>query len=216
MRRYREEKQWNIFCAVDISENSEIFFQEKKKVFSSLISLLWNATLSSGDNFGGYIFWEKQNQFIPANKRRENISNILYSLEQTYCPKAPNVSQLLVNNMKKSIIFYLTDRIEIDEKKYKALALKHDVIYVYISSHFENTLDGGWIRYLTDGWNDIFLNLDNQAKKNLYIKKRNSQITHLGKKLQNIDISFLSLDEQSDIYIELLNLIRLRQWNRYV
>ena len=53
-----------------------------------------------------------------------------------------SVDFLLKNPLKRSIIFILSDTHSLDEISFKIAAQKHDIIFVSLASHFENTLEG--------------------------------------------------------------------------
>jgi hypothetical protein len=67
---------------------------------------------------------KKYKNLIPRGQREKmNFQNILHIQE------------------KKSILFFISDSLEVDERYFKALCLKHDIVYIHISSLFENTLE---------------------------------------------------------------------------
>jgi hypothetical protein len=51
-----------------------------------------------------------------------------------------DISPLMNPKLKRSIIFILSDSMNIGEKSFKSACKKHDIIYIFMSSHFEDTL----------------------------------------------------------------------------
>jgi hypothetical protein len=49
---------------------------------------------------------------------------------------------IMKNPIKRSVLFVMSDSMIIDEKSFKLAAMRHDIVFVHVSSHFENTLDG--------------------------------------------------------------------------
>jgi hypothetical protein len=47
---------------------------------------------------------------------------------------------LLKTPIKRSVVFIMSDTMNIDEKSFKHAAIKHDIIFIHVSSYFENKL----------------------------------------------------------------------------
>jgi len=139
MRRYREEKEWNILCCIDIRESIEFDGGIKKQVYRDCISLLWEASLFSWESFWGILLWASD-MYIPLSKKQENIPRLSMFDNYWYKSSSCDYSYLMNPIIPKSVVFIISEVLSPDLKKLQILSLKHDVIYVSIASSFENTL----------------------------------------------------------------------------
>lgn len=135
---------------------------------------------------------EWQNQ-----KTEENQISLNYTL-----------TQLSNIKLKNNLVFILTDNMSIEnDKNLKVLSLKNDIIYVNIFDNFENTLDWSLenscvLGFLGTKKESIFIDNLDERKKEEYIKLRKQKIEDLKKYLQSFGISYLKIDNLSNIYKE--------------
>lgn len=211
MRRYREEKQGNILCSVDVT--SSLFFQkEKKQVIIELINLLHRATLSSGESFGWYIIDSKGNQYIPPKKTHIPLYKLLqFSSHPRRIDTLLNIDFLARPLQKRSVVFIISDSLEVDRKSFKVVSEKHDIIYIHISSVFENTLEGIGLTELR--WQDhcLGIDLDNWELRQKYIEARKTSMMNFSQELKSIWIDSVFLDESKSLLSELLKLMDRRK-----
>ncbi len=212
MRRYREEKQWNILCIADNRESLMFWNWEKRNLLQEVVHVLYHASSSNGESFGWYILDEMGETYIPPKKNPVN----LYALEKlsVYPRKISetlSIDFVMKNKLKRSIIFILTDSMNIDEKSFKIAALKHDIIFVHISSHFENTLEWDGISSLR--WENRWVAIDlwDSEKKQIYIDKRKQKLSDFSIRLKRLWIDSIYLDEYSSIFATFLWLMKLRE-----
>lgn len=214
MRRYREEKKWNILVIVD-ERASLYFWEEKIQLCQDIIELLYNATISSGEAFWGYSLDANGVRYTTPVKDM----TALYKLK-SFSGKSRKTSTklsldfLMKNPIKKSIIFVISDNLNLDEKSFKIAAQKHDIVYIHISSHFENSLQWKGIRQLRFWKYSFNLNLDDTKKVEDYIAWRKQEKQDFSKKLENIWMSSLFLDESSSLMAEFLKFMKQRMIKR--
>lgn len=213
MRRYREEKQWNILCLLDISESLYFWNQEKLQVLDELIELIARACFSSWESFGGYLLGEKEEKYIAPEK---SILP-LYKLKK-YNNISPrrggnklSLTSLVKKKWRKSIVFVVSDSLDIDKKSFQIAWLKHDIVYVHISSYFENTLDGKGLSHLRNKGLNLWINLDDMKAKEIYKQKRESQLLEFSRSLRKIGIDSVFIDERTSIFVEFLKLMKRRE-----
>ena len=214
IRRYQEEKDAPILCIVDMTTSLDFIDGElKQKCMSEVIKLLWHVSLGSGESFGGYKLYQENHIYIPARKTPLSLAE----LEKKYSQNLRDIHQsldiwfLLKKPLKRSIIFILSDSMNLDMRSFKIAALKHDIIFVSLASHFENTLEWKGI-YRMQGKKDGFaLDLDDLWKKQRYQEHRKEQQKSFQNELRKNKIDCIFLDETSSIVSNFLSLMYARE-----
>lgn len=214
MRRYREEKGGNILCLIDFRESLE-FSQEKKKLVTDISELLYSASIATWEAFGWFKLDARTPQFVKPLKSRVALLQLI-SFPEKYknIHTALSLDFLVKNRGKRSVVFVISDSLDIDEKSFQVAAMKHDLIYIHISSHFENMLEGKGIYELRDGNSSISIDLDDTRLVNTYRQKRRQQLEDFWKKLKALWVDSLFLDEQSSLFAEFLTLMKQRETRR--
>jgi hypothetical protein len=214
MRRYREDKQGRILCVIDNSVTLWFQWWIKKRLVSQVTALLWTAALKSGESFGWYVFWEKDWMYVPDKKRQSNILILQNLIREAPSKHTPQLWKLLSKNQKRSVMFYLTDREDIEISDFKTLAIKHDLIIIYISTYFENTLYGKGLSSMRWDNSRMYIDLSDTKLKQEYILARWKKMKYLDTTARKYGISFLSIDESSHLYLEFLHLMQRRIWRK--
>lgn len=214
MRRYREEKEGTILYILDTNE--QILRNEdttKKNLLYSVVELIGVSSMMTHELFWGYILEEGTQKYIEPKKSYTALYNVLW-----YSPTIPRSTENLMSidflmrkSLKKSIIFIISDRLEIDTKSFKIAALKHDIVYIHISSVFENTLNKQGIVSLRWSLFSRGIDLDDEIKKETYQELRKNKIKNFQKSLYKIGIHSISIDESSSVYAEFLTLMKRRE-----
>ncbi len=213
MRRYREEKQGTILCYLDIRKSLYFWWNSlKKNLVKDIVSLLAHASFWSGEAFWGYIVWENKWRYIEAKKSKISLYKMLHieDIVPRSLEKKLSLEALLKNPLKRSIVFVISDNFDIDEKSFKMAALRHDLVYIHISSHFENTLDGSWVWIFRWKKQLLWIDLDKEEIKNEYRKKRQEKMKNFSKKMRKMRIDTLFLDEKKSLFAEFLKLMKQR------
>jgi len=213
MRRYREEKEWKILCVLDI--RSSLLYSDgaiKKELIQDVVWLIWWASLSLWESFWGYIVSWSGNQYIRPKKNKFVIAQM---------QKIPMVGRgmneecvfdfLLKKSLSRNIVFVVSDSRTPDMYSLKIAANKHDIVYVHISSSFENTLDGIWVQYLQSGNYGVAIDTGNRDKNVLYTKERKRVLDTFKKDLRKIWIDSIFVDETSSLISEFLKLMKYRE-----
>jgi uncharacterized protein (DUF58 family) len=212
MRRYREEKQGNILCVLDIRESLNYENEIKKSIYLEVLDLLYHASKLSWESFGWYLYDSLWAKYI-APKKSPVWLHSLEKLSENYRKntQALNLDFLLKNPMKRSVIFVISDSLNLDEKSCKLANMKHDIIFVHISSYFENTLQWEWISRLQWWWKWVSINLDDQEKRKKYVVKREQQLQDFSKNTKKLWIDSIFLNEKTSIFTEFLKLMKQRE-----
>ena len=212
IRRYREEKQWNILCVVDMWDSLSYSAWVKQWIYREVLALLYHGSKLSWESFGWYVLDNLWSSFIPASKTPIWYHK-LDKLSKSYrdSRNALRLSFMMKNPMKRSVVFVVSDSLNIDEKSFKLAALKHDVVYVHVSSNFENTLDGKWISRLRWFTRWFSIDLDDEKKRLEYALKRKEKLDNFSKKLKKYWVDSIFLDEDTSIFAEFLKLMKRRE-----
>lgn len=213
MRRYREEKRGDVICAVDVSENLYSWWEKRVGVLQDLIEIIWLSTQKIGENFSGYIFapWSTQ---IFEKKDKMSYKKMQKSIPIRIDSWNSELPLLLQKHIARSFLFLITDKEHIDFTLYKQLAQKHDLICIQVSTHFENTLEKDGLAILEDTSSNIYIDLSDKEKISTYQIKRQEKIWNRMLQAEKNKFSFINIDEQSNVFLELLYLMKRRQWKK--
>jgi len=214
MRRYREEKQGDILCVLDMTESLYFEWNEvKMEVLNEVLELVSTASIGSGESFGGIIIWDDSSEFIPAQKSML----ALYKLRK-YKEVPPRsiksvwtLKNLTKYNLKRSIVFVISDSLHIDEQSFRLAAIKHDIVYVHISSYFENTLEWKWMSHLRGRSKSLAIDLDDENIKKTYKAERENQLKNFSRRLKQLGVDSIFLDEKKSVFAEFLYLMKRRE-----
>lgn len=212
VRRYTEEKQWVILCVNDVCTELWHDSNIKKQLAKELITLLWKSAINSWESFGGIIPHAKTQVYIAPSKSMQVIHQCSSAVSYKKNEATTNFDFLLEKHFKGSVVFILSDNINPDMSSLKKASMKHDVIYVYLASYFENTLSWSGLVHLRNESHGIYIDLDNQEQKNVYILERLRQLDTLKKSLQKIWIDSVFIDEKSSLFVEFIKLMKQREW----
>lgn len=211
MRRYKEEKSSDILCYIDMRVSLHHQKWVKLELLQEITDFLYHASVSSSEKFWWYI--DSKNKLLYINPQRNPSS--LYKIHNFTGEFHPlntqlDISALMNPKLKRSIIFIISDSMNIHEKSFRSAALKHDVIYIHISSYFEDSLDSTWISVLRGIWWDITIDLDDDDRKQSYIQLRQKQKDMFSSQLKKLWIDSMFLHERSSLQWEFLKLMKKR------
>lgn len=205
MRRYQEERESTLHLVIDESEStSENYDDEKYILKNTLIELISQACIQSNIQ---YTWWRKwkykivqevhKNPYITERRLLQKFSEI---------PRWEDIFSLrefVRRKKKKSIYIIISDSLYFEEKSLKALAMLHDVIFLHVSSSFENTLSWTWVHAISWKYN-LYIDLDNKQKKEMYVIKRKQQLNDFKKKLRSFNIRVWFFETWCNIKLELI------------
>lgn len=136
---------------------------------------------------------KSKNKSKEKEKEKESILNYFNSLK-----------------IKKSLVFFLTDNLEIKNKELKILWIKNDFVVCNIFNSFENNLKWKGLKwfYNSNSNSNLTVDLDDNEKKQKYINLRKNKILNLKKKVLNNKWKYLLLDDTKNIYKEMCKLFK--------
>jgi uncharacterized protein (DUF58 family) len=214
VKLFEEERELGVYFLCDFESTQN----EKKQVLMESIYLIWFSAIKSSDKVGLCTRGSNWIDFVVAKKWRSHFVNIVNRLHSFFsCSDNWNIWKSMnmlsyFNNLKvsKNLVFLFTDRLDLDDTGMKILALKNDVVVVHIFSHFENYLDGGGVLWLKGGSVDLFIDLDDDVKKQEYIGLRREKLRLFQKKILQLGGSYIFLDEKKNVYKEFFTFMRGR------
>jgi len=217
--------------------NSWFGFNKIDLVFEVLY-LVWLSAIKSWDKVWAFIFDNTIQNICLAKKWKNNFINIInlitkYAEKDTTNKWFINViKSILFENIfkiindnekinkksglnyfnslkiKNSMVFYLTDSLDVDLKDLKVLCVKNDLVLCNLFNSFENNLKWVWMSWFKS-WNDsIFLDLDNKDKVNKYIALRSSKIDSLKKFIHRNWWKYILIDETKNIFKEFYKIFK--------
>lgn len=211
MRRYKEEKSSDILCYIDMRESYTYQDGLKLWLVRDITDLLYHASISSSEKFGWYIDSKSVVEYIAPKRNPSSLLKIHnFSWDFHEITDTLSISALMNPKLKRSIIFIISDSMNIDEKSFKTAWLKHDIIYIHISSHFEDTLSEDWISYLRWIWWNISIDLSDKQKKLEYQELREKTKNEFSVKIKKMWIDSMFLSEKSSLPWEFLKLMKKR------
>lgn len=210
-KRFREERELRVVFVLDLRESMYFNIWENNKI-NSLIEtfyiLAYSANLNN-DRIEVVLFDEKTYEIVKLTKQKSSILMLIskinnFSKNTKKLKLTKNIFEyILALNIKKSLIFYLTD--EIKTANYlKVLAHYNDFVYINIFDYFENKLSTKWVFNLWFWLKNLFLNT-RSSKVEKYIAYREQKISDFRKTLKKINIDYLHIDDKTNIFLLLLN-----------
>lgn len=215
VRRYREERELEVLFVLD-SGLSMFFWEDQQKIdtLREIFYILGFSAVQNGDKVGAFILQGKDHRFIPYKKGNTNLLKVFQHIP-TKPPHTINKTLYLdflnKRTFRKSLLFLVTDSLDIDETSLKISALKHDIIFIHISDDFENTLEGSGVHVLKEGKTQISIDLDNTRKKQQYIEMRKKKIATLKQKLLGYKIDSIFISNSDNPYKKILQLMKHRE-----
>jgi uncharacterized protein (DUF58 family) len=141
IKKYREERELNIYLAVDVS--SSAWFGtgsvSKRELAANVAALLAVTALHNNDRVGLVLFADGIREFIPPQEGRHHllhvIRQLLYSEPRRSRTEIASVTSYIANVTKKrNVVFVLSDFLDFDfETPLRALGHKHDVIALILN-----------------------------------------------------------------------------------
>ena len=158
IKKYREERELNIYLAVDVS--SSAWFGtgslSKRELAADVAAVLAVTALHNNDRVGLVLFADGVREFIPPGQGRHHLLHVIRQLLFAEPRRSPteiaSVADYLANVTKKrNVVFVVSDFLDVDfEAPLRALAHKHDVIALILNDPREIELPSVGIVALED------------------------------------------------------------------
>lgn len=173
IKKYREERELNIFLAVDVSSSSWFGTADvsKRELAADVAALLAVTALHNNDRVGLVLFADGVREFLPPREGRHHllrvIRELLFAEPRRSGTEIASVADLVANVTKKrNVVFVLSDFLDVDfETPLRALAHKHDVIALILGDPREAELPSVGLVALEDAETGRVAYVDTGAKE---------------------------------------------------
>jgi len=141
IKKYREERELNIYLAVDVSSSGWFGTanMNKRELAADVAALLAVTALRNNDRIGLVLFADGVREFLPPRQGRHHllrvIRELLFAEPLRSRTEIASVADFLANVTKKrNVVFVLSDFLDFDfEAPLRALGHKHDVIAIILN-----------------------------------------------------------------------------------
>jgi uncharacterized protein (DUF58 family) len=141
IKKYREERELNIYLAVDVSSSGWFGTAKmnKRELAADVAALLAVTALHNNDRVGLILFADGVREFLPPRGGRHHllhvIRELLFAEPRRSRTEIASVADFLANITKKrNVVFVLSDFLDFDfEAPLRALGHKHDVIALILN-----------------------------------------------------------------------------------
>ena len=141
IKKYREERELNIYLAVDVSSSGWFGTAKmnKRELAADVAALLAVTALRNNDRVGLILFADGVREFLPPRGGRHHllhvIRELLFAEPRRSRTEIASVADFLANITKKrNVVFVLSDFLDFDfEAPLRALGHKHDVIALILN-----------------------------------------------------------------------------------
>lgn len=221
VRKMEEERQLSILFLLDFSETMNFSFWKSK------IDTMWNiffmialSAIEDGDKVWALFFWKNTLHFSPFSNKKLWIFNIYKFWTEYNNSSSKNekksfddVSKYIKTmNLKKKLIFVMSDNIDCDEKVLRELSFWNDIVFINIFHHIENTLDFDK-DMIINLWNTkewLFIDTFDKEKKYLYKALRKKKIEDFEKKIKKNGGDYIFIDDSKNIFKEFFIFMKKR------
>ncbi len=141
IKKFREDRELNIFLAVDVSASSWFgsVTQSKRDLAAEVAALLALTAMTNNDRVGLLRFAAGTQEWIPARRGRDHllrvIRELLYAPPRRSRTELSSAARFLTNVTKKrSVVFLVSDFIDVEvDSAMRMLGRKHDVIGLFLN-----------------------------------------------------------------------------------
>lgn len=223
---YEDERDLKVLFLIDNWNSINFSFDtktNKKQIIEELFYSISMWASFNQDSIWVHIFWWEKEIFFDYQKWVHNIYKTIETLENNISQKNNKnklsniITKVYKEDFKNSLIFIITDDIDIiDNKEIKYLALKNEIIFIWVFDYFENNLTELDANISLKN-NNSFLNisLSNKEKIKEYRLLRKDKIEKTKNYLAKNNISFKVFDTKNDIFKELYLLLNKEKIKNY-
>jgi uncharacterized protein (DUF58 family) len=148
IKKFREDRQLNIFLAVDVSASSWFgsVAQSKRELAAEVAALLTLVAMKNNDRVGLLRFASGMHEWLPSRRGREHllrvIRELLFAAPRRTRTELSGAARFLTNVTKKrSVVFLISDFLDVDlDESVRMLGRKHDVIALVLNDPRESEL----------------------------------------------------------------------------
>jgi uncharacterized protein (DUF58 family) len=158
IKKFREDRELNIFLAVDSSASSWFgsVTQSKRELGAEVAALLALTAMTNNDRVGLLRFASGMQEWLPSSRGRDHLLRVIRAL--LFAPPRRDRTELsaaarfLTNVTKKrGVVFLISDFIDVEiDESMRLLGRKHDVIAVLLNDPREMELPNVGVVALED------------------------------------------------------------------
>jgi uncharacterized protein (DUF58 family) len=173
IKKFREDRELNIFLAVDTSASSWFgsVAQSKRDLGAEVAALLALTAMTNNDRVGLLRFAAGMHEWLPSRRGREHllrvIRELLFAQPRRERTELSAAARFLTNVTKKrSVVFLISDFIDVDiDASVRMLGRKHDVIAVVLTDPRELELPNVGVVALEDAETGATTYVDTSNKR---------------------------------------------------
>ena len=173
IKKFREDRELNIFLAVDASASAWFgsVTQSKRDLGTEVAALLALTAMENNDRVGLLRFASGMHEWLPSRQGREHllrvIRELLFAPTRRSRTEISAAARFLTNVTKKrSIVFLISDFLDVDiDDSVRMLGRKHDVIALVLSDPRELELPNVGVLALEDAETGATAYVDTSDRK---------------------------------------------------
>ena len=160
IKKFREDRELNIYLAVDVSASSWFgsVEQSKRELATDVATLLAMTAMNNHDRVGLLRFAEDLQEWLPSRRGHDHlmrlIRELLYAKPRRVRTELSSAARFLTNVTKKrSVVFLVSDFLDVgltDDPALRMLGAKHDVIALVLNDPREIELPDAGVIALED------------------------------------------------------------------
>ena len=158
IKKFREDRELNIFLAVDVSASSWFgsVTQSKRDLGAEVAALLALTAITNNDKVALLRFASELQEWLPSSSGRDHllrlIRALLFAKPRRTRTELSTAARFLTNVTKKrGVVFLISDFIDVDiDESMRMLGRKHDVIAIVLNDRRELELPNVGVVALED------------------------------------------------------------------
>jgi len=221
IRTFIEERELNVFLAVDISESAEFASTRlsKRELATEISALLGFAAIRNNDRVGLALFSNAVDLLLPARKGRQYLLRLLremlYRSPGHGLTKPGMALDKLVHAVpRRALVFLISDLAGEDfEHQLRIAARKHDLIVLQLFDPVEADLPDAGLLALedTETGQSVILNTKNQSLRSQWRQAHRLWRADIARKVTNAGADYLAINTALDYARPLHKLLTQRR-----
>ncbi|EKD29476.1 MAG: protein of unknown function DUF58 [uncultured bacterium (gcode 4)] len=217
IKTYEEDRERKVLFLLDMGASMRFGSGSVTKfdTLSEIFSILSFSSVGNDDPIGAWFFADQILNTLKIKKWmahlgviRQEFETFRAKLDTKESSLSPIITELFKKKIRNHLIFLFSDSLEaLPQKEFRTLADQNDLVFIHIFDTFENTLMGSLV-HTTD---DVYIDGGDMRKRQQYIDERNRLLADFRHDIIRLGGSYLSLDENQNVYKELYKFFKGRQ-----
>ena len=181
IKKFREDRELNIFLAVDVSASSWFgsVTQSKRELGAEVAALIALTAITNNDKVGLLRFASDLQEWMPVAQGRDHLLRViralLYSEPRRTRTELSAAARFLTNiSKKRGVVFLISDFIDVDiDESMRLLGRKHDVIAIVLTDRRELEMPNVGVLALEDAetGRTAYVNTSDRALREAYAER---------------------------------------------